>query len=660
MSHLSLVLPPERNSLDDWPCAAFTVDALGRVILANVGLLDWVGLAKADVLGQAAALLWAPEARLTWHGQVLPDLDASGQVEDVPMLLQHRSGRVTEVSMSARAHTLPDGGTVLRVVCVRQQARRDGEAQLRMLQRVAQDAPGMLFQMRMQPDGQVEFTCINKAVVCLFDLAPEQVLQHPDRLWAAMDPADLAVLRMGLRGSASNFQPWSQQYRAWVRGEWRWHEIHASPAREADGSLLWHGHTLDITARKSMAHSLRDKDAAEQANRTKSAFLTRMSHELRTPLHGILGFARLLAAPDGGLSEVNRQRAGHIESGGDSLLRLINDVLDISRIEVGQLAISLGPVLLDGVCQEALALIEPQAQRRHVRLHLHSPGGVWVQADAQRAQQVLMNLLSNAVKYGPVGGEVCVQVSGAASSVTVSVSDQGPGLSPAQQNGLFQAFNPLGAEASGVDGVGLGLVISKSLVEQMGGHLRLEPHGGPGSTFSLILPRAQPDLDDAAQPSAPAASFDSEVAAPEASPQPALRVLYVEDNRVNAVLMEAVFDMQSRFVLQVASDGRSALAQALAEPPDALLLDMHLPDTDGITLLAQLRQLPGLADVPAAAVSADAMPADIERALESGFAVYWTKPLDVSRLLDAVAALLEGRAATSRHGAPPSGGTISA
>lgn len=654
--------------LDELPCGVMTVAADGTLLAANATLARWTGHAPGELVGREVTTLFPQAGRLMWHTYVLPLLDTQEQVEEASLMLQRAQGGTIDVLLNARSQTDADGQRRIHCICLRLQERRRLEYQLLTAKRVAQEAPGLLFQLSRDPQGRLGFTYVTEGMRALFGVSPAVALRDAAAVWATVHPEDLPLLRQAMSDSAAQQAPWRLEYRVRLGGEDQWRETHASPTREPDGTMLWHGYTQDISERKRMEQSLRERDAAEQANQAKSTFLARMSHELRTPLNGILGFARLLKLQGTPLDEEQRRKVGYIESAGESLLHLINEVLEISRIEAGHTSVDVQPMLLDEVLRQAMRLVGPLAAARQVRLIAPKRQGWWGLADEHRLLQVLNNLLSNAIKYGPPNGVVSVFVDEDARGVTLSVQDEGPGLSATQQAQLFQPFNRLGAERTGVEGVGLGLVITRGLVELMGGHLSLVSQPGRGTCFSVTL-RRLPNEDRAADTTedwvstGPGALTELSAVLPEpkldstAGPGPA-SVLYVEDNRVNAVLMQAVFETQSRYALTVVETGAEAISALSKLCPVVLLLDMHLPDTDGIALLRRIRHLPGLARVPAVAVSADAMPADIERALNAGFAAYWTKPLNVSRLLLDLDGLLGQPAAAPPVASHSSSGTM--
>jgi PAS domain S-box-containing protein len=373
------------------------------------------------------------------------------------------------------------------------------------------------------------------------------------------------------------------------------------------------------------------KDEAERANAAKTEFLSRMSHELRTPLNAILGFGQLLGMSD--LRGEDRGHVGEILRAGQHLLELINEVLDLATIEAGRIQLHLQPVPVHALADECLHLIAPVAAKADVRLSNDvspSCGQAW--ADRGRLRQVLLNLLSNAVKYNRPGGCVSVGCRCDDTVCELQVRDTGAGLTPAQVDRLFEPFERLGADRQGIQGTGIGLTVSRRLVELMGGEIDVASTPGEGSTFTVRLPGSGRGRDDSGfVPLADAGGAGTP------APRHAT-VLYVEDNAANRLLMQRLLEHLGGVRLRVAADADEALAIVQREAPDALLLDIQLPGTDGYALLARLRAAG--CSAPAVAVSANAMPADLERGRAAGFVDYLTKPLDIQRTLKVVAALV--------------------
>ncbi len=377
--------------------------------------------------------------------------------------------------------------------------------------------------------------------------------------------------------------------------------------------------------RQERQRAQRAEEAAAAANRAKSDFLSRMSHELRTPLNGIIGFAQIL--------EIELQRpeqqdsVEHILKGGRHLLGLINEILDIARIESGKLMISLEPVLISEVVRAALDMIQPQAAARRIEVVETASGDGYVTADRQRLQQVLLNILSNAVKYNREGGAVRVAgEDGAPDRLRLTVADTGKGIAPELMGRLFTPFDRLGAEQTTIEGTGLGLALSHHLVGAMGGTLSATSTIGQGSTFTVELRRAE----------SPPLEIDgpSRVDAREAvSANTRGTVLYIEDNLSNLRLLERIMTRRPGVKLLSAMQGARGLELARDHRPDLILLDLHLPDLHGGEVLARLSADPLTRGIPVVILSADATPGQIKRLLDQGAREYLTKPLDVRQVL---------------------------
>ncbi|MFG6461799.1 ATP-binding protein [Roseateles sp. DXS20W] len=397
----------------------------------------------------------------------------------------------------------------------------------------------------------------------------------------------------------------------------------------------------DITDQLRIEELGRAREAAEAANQAKNEFLSRMSHELRTPMNAILGFTQLMQMDAGEpLPPAQRARAQQIAQAGWHLLEMINDTLDLSRIEAGSLRLELAPLALPPLLARAQALVQQSAAERGLSISQRlAPDALRLLGDATRVTQVLTNLLSNAVKYNRPGGSVAVEARCPEPGwVEIAVRDTGLGLTDEQRAALFQPFNRLGRERSGLPGTGIGLVISQRLAEMMGGSLRAEAVDGPGACFVLRLPAA------AAAP-ATTESGPQEPAQPQ--PGPHRRLLYVEDNPLNADVMRGILEQRPGLELEVASTVEAGLRALRERPPALLLLDWQLPDGDGLALLRQL-QPPGAPALPVIVVSANAQPEQIELARQAGARHYLTKPLDVRELLALVDELLASSAQPER------------
>jgi signal transduction histidine kinase len=376
--------------------------------------------------------------------------------------------------------------------------------------------------------------------------------------------------------------------------------------------------------RQERQRAQRAEETAAAANRAKSEFLSRMSHELRTPLNSIIGFGQLLELTV--RSPEQRESVGHILKGGRHLLALINEVLDIARIEAGKLSLSIEPVDLDDVVRCTLDLVRPQATARRVRLPASIGEERWVMADRQRLQQVLLNLLSNAIKYNREGGAIAVEVAEASPDRTrLAVRDTGMGIAPDMLARLFTPFDRLGLDQTGIEGTGLGLVLSRRLVEAVGGTLTIESRVGEGTACTIELPSA-------VRAEVPAAAC-GEGAAEEPRPGSRGTVLYIEDNLANLRLVERIVGLRPGVTLLSAMWGRQGLELARSHRPDLIVLDLHLPDLPGTEVLVRLLAEPGTREIPVVILSADATPNQITRLRAQGARGYLTKPLDVKEFL---------------------------
>jgi len=401
------------------------------------------------------------------------------------------------------------------------------------------------------------------------------------------------------------------------------------------------------------------RDIADAANRAKSEFLSRMSHELRTPLNAVIGFGQLLEMDS--LDGRSREHVQHILKGGRHLLELINEVLELSRIEAGELHISPEPVPLQETVREAVSLVQPLAAKRDIDVSadmsgLASDGHVY--ADRQRLKQVLLNLLSNAIKYNKDGGEVTVSFARTdAERIRIIVADTGIGIPPDRFSGVFEPFERLGAETSDVQGTGLGLALSRRIVEAMGGSISFESQIGQGTTFTVEFACVEAP-SDAAATTRNGEAINGVIEAPGAKPH---RILYIEDNLSNLTLVTHILERQVAVDLVPAMQGTLGIELAREHQPDLIILDLHLPDMPGDQVLRRLKADPVTSSIPVIVLSADAGKRQATRLMDAGAAEYLTKPLDVPLFLNAVAEQLAAGPATSQaHQATTGPSTVTA
>jgi PAS domain S-box-containing protein len=540
-------------------------------------------------------------------------------------LLLTVTGRARRIQVAVDARTAELRREV-RERAAAEHALRDSEARLRS---ILDNVPiGVMFL-----DAQGRIVEVNPQLVKLLDRPAERLLKstlseisHPDE--QADNGREIARL---LGGELAV----SRRQRRLVRadGQVLWVRVHLSVLREGDGppSRLA-GVVEDITEHLRLEESERALNEAEAASRAKSEFVSRMSHELRTPLNAMIGFAQLLGLDRGPALAAHQQEwTAQIQRAGWHLLEMINDTLDLARIESGAVQLATKPLDLPALVSASLALVTSAAKSRRVMLQTEfAPDAMAVLGDETRVKQVLTNLLSNAIKYNRDGGVVLVSTARQGDRVEVAVRDTGLGMSPEQLAALFQPYNRLGRENSGIEGTGIGLVISRRLAELMGGSLGVQSRADEGSVFTLQLPAAE---EQAITPAAEA---------PDAVPPYHRRLVhYIEDNETNVEVMRGILLQRPQVELGVSTIGLDGLSAVRERRPDLILLDMQLPDISGLELLRHLKADDDTADIPVIVVSADATTSRMQEALTLGAAHYITKPLDVARLLQVVDEALE-------------------
>ncbi|HWV15725.1 MAG TPA: PAS domain-containing protein [Cellvibrio sp.] len=469
-----------------------------------------------------------------------------------------------------------------------------------------------------------------------YDANDDEITKGEDKLslWREhIHPQDLEKYDNALRDHLKGLAPFDIEYRLIGKDK----EIHWVRARgracfDAEGrAIRMSGSNMDMTRiKRAEERVIQAKEAAENANQAKSAFLSSMSHELRTPLNAILGYAQLFEY-DLNLTQIQMNHVREIRKAGDHLLQLINDVLDLAQIESGKMTISLEPVLVSRIIEEAFTLVQPQADAKNI--HLFSTAGAlnkfYVIADNIRFKQALINLLCNAIKYNTVGGEVEVSLQLQENKkLRINVRDNGFGIPAHRQAEVFQPFNRLNEEFSSIEGSGVGLVITKQLVEMMNGQLNFKSAEGVGTEFWIDFPLAT-ELNQAQQP----ATRPTEYNLAQLSFSSYKKVLYIEDNPTNIRLLEHFFAQHDNIHFDVAEEPFLGIYKARSTQPDLIILDINLPGMDGFDVLEVLKQNRSTRHIPIIGLSANAMPYDVERGIKAGFDKYLTKPVDINRLI---------------------------
>jgi PAS domain S-box-containing protein len=626
-----------RGLVEVAPDAIVTVDRQGRIVLVNGQTEALFGYQRDELLGEPVEVL-LPERFRTVHVSHRSGYVNSPRIRPMGSELDLRGRRKdgSEFPVEISLGPVEADGDLLVIATIRDATER---------KRVEATLKRQALELRHQAD------LIDLANDAIIVLAPNRTIVSWNRGsqelygWTSSEAVGRVLHELLEADDPESIKAVNQALSR--EGQW---EGEITQTRKDGEQILVDSHQIrmpgqdgttegilainrDITERRRVeGASEAARLEAEEANRAKSEFLSRMSHELRTPLNAILGFSQLLSLEQ--LTEEQHDSLDHILSAGTHLLELINEVLDISRIEAGRLSLSLEPVAVDEVLRETVDLVRPLAREHEVSLAEENRDiKLYVLADRQRIRQVLLNLLTNAVKYNRQAGSVSVHCDPTAEgSLRISVRDTGPGIEAAMISRIFTPFDRLGAEQSDVEGTGLGLALSKALLEAMGGAIGVESTPGVGSTFWLELPRAESQLQGKELATVPAA------AGPLAE---ARTVLYIEDNVPSAQLMERIFARWPDVKLISAMQGGLGIELARQHKPDLILLDLHLPDIQGLEVLQKVRSDPSTRSIPVVVTSADATPGQIARLRAAGADEYLTKPLDILRFSEVVRKFLE-------------------
>jgi signal transduction histidine kinase/ActR/RegA family two-component response regulator len=662
-AHRSLqLLRASSQRLADFTTASgdwfWETDAQGRLSWASRGLAQAWGVADEFVPGRPL-----PDVRVT---------DERSELSTLPPTLGEllaRRERLSRVMICRGEATdirclllfgIPcfDGeefcgyrGTA-RDISARAQAEREGRRASRALQRIAAVIPGLIYQFRVYPDGTTQMPYASEHIEAVYELTPEQVRDDASVLHQRIHPDDAPRVRESVLRAAATLSRWRTSYRVRLprRGE-RVLFAQAIPERQDDGSVTFYGVVTDVTDEvneREQLESMRiERDTAARSAAARAELMSRVSHELRTPLNAIIGFAQLLRLRFADSTIEPGRSARHIHHAGEHLLSLINDMLDISSLEAGRVEIRPQPISVKGSIERSIEMVTPQAAHARIKLKVEvSPQVEGVLADERATRQVLINLLANAIKFSPPDSTVRVKAQRAVGGdqIDLLVCDEGPGVSLQRRERLFEPFERLDTEDRYI-GNGLGLTISRKLAQLMGGDIQL--FDAPcGACFCFTLPAARLPQGEVAATDFQGLDDPSSVSATQR------RLLYIEDDPVNALVMEGFIGLVDNVSLQVAPTCAQGLEAALSKP-DLIFLDMHLPDGSGFTVIKALKADARTRQIPVIAVSADAMPEQIEAAMRAGFEGYITKPVDYGTLTETLTrqfasspmALLHGRIA---------------
>jgi PAS domain S-box-containing protein len=637
--------------LEAAPDAIVCVTLDGRIAMVNARVTTLFGYERGELVGSALELLVPSEARER-HRQHQREYARDLRRRDMGIGLSLSGRRKDGSTFPIEVSLAPDltARDPMVIAAVRdvserhamEAAVRESEMQLRQ---VAENVNIVVILQQLNPRA---YLYVSPGCEKILGVAAPDLTASSDLGIDKVHPADQDRVRREFLAAVDAGVHAKSEHRIVVgEQEIRWVRTSSRPVPNSRGAPERAVVTIeDITDRVQAAEALREAEAtARAANEAKSLFLSRMSHEFRTPLNAVLGFGQLLERQLQGSPHITA--VDYILKGGRHLLDLINDVMDIARIESGEMSLSLEPTCLADLVGEALDLMKPLAQDADIVLLRETTSRQeYALADRQRLRQILLNLVSNAVKYNHRGGRVWVAWSEDAAWTSVSVRDSGPGIDPALHGRVFNSFDRLGAEATTIEGTGVGLTVTRSLVELMGGSIMLDSAPGKGSTFTVRLPRAR-----GGAAALPAVRSRQPVAS--TAPRTSALLLYIEDNEPNVRVVEAVLGLRPGWRLIHAALGTLGVELAQAHRPDLVLLDLHLPDRSGTEVLAALKSDPTTAALAVAVISADATEGRSQRLLDAGARKYLTKPI----VLDELLALLDDVAAASASGAPgsPSG-----
>jgi len=624
-----------RNLFARSPAGIILCDINGRLLEVNQTLLEIMGYTQDEFYAQDKHNSLLQQFPNLSNLGLVEQFRITAQQEAVESKLPHKDGHQLELLLSFSL--IPDkfGKPLISIIVQDQTKRKQERQELKIFRRI--------FESTQQPIGIANA----EGELVFFNQPYEELLGQAGESLKGLSITNFLV--------ESSPVALTDEIMATLAADKSWSGL--LPIQRDDGSKLITDNNFGTVSGPDgsvqfLFHIARDysdeidqqeklmnaKDIAERASHAKSEFLSSMSHELRTPLNAILGFSQLLEYDDD-LADDQQDNINEISKAGRHLLELINEILDLAKIESGHATLSIEPIQIGDLLSECITLLLPVAQQRGITLHLKGESAHYVQADCTRLKQILLNLLSNAIKYNREQGSVFINLTTVdEKTLSITVSDTGYGLSQEQQENLFQPFNRLGAENTEIEGTGIGLAITHRLTTMMGGDISVESKEGVGSQFRLELPfepsLKEPQELETTQTNAIAATADfSTVDSVCPAPKSTHQILYIEDNPANLRLVSRILSKREHINLITAHEPVLGLELAAAHQPELILLDINMPDLDGYQVLSRLRSNQQLKDIPVIAVSAAAMPRDIKKGKEAGFSDYLTKPLNVEKFL---------------------------
>lgn len=600
---------------------------------------------------QDVSVLWDrihPDDLKRIREDVQDSVDSLTPFASVYRLVLPRKG-VRWVQHVSRVERLENGDVVSDGITMDITDRR--QAELALLEsevkfhRMTENVPGMISRYVMKADGSNLLLYASPQIRELFEIEPDEAYQDDGKLFARIHPDDLNRIITALQNSADQLLLFNEEYRVMLPKQGlRWHHANSQPSRTDEGDTIFDGVTFDITHRKTSELQLRlANEELARATKMKDEFLANMSHELRTPLSAILGLTEgLQQGIFGPTTEKQDESYRIIQESGSHLLGLINEVLDLAKIESGSVELEITDVEIPALCTSSLQLVAQQAKKKHIELNLNTPFNLpTLQADRKRVRQILVNLLSNAVKFTGEEGQVTLSVKrlepadDRGTMVRFSVNDTGIGIEASELDALFDPFVQVETALNrSYDGTGLGLALVRQFTELHGGHVGVTSERGGGSCFSVDLPLCQSGTATVVPPR-PANAIPGTKALESVDVTEFAFVLLAEDNeQLAAITIDFLED--SNFRVHAVTNGQAAIDAALALNPDVILMDVQMPGVDGLEAITRIRANPDIPNIPIIALTGLAMAGDAKRCLDVGADEYLSKPFRMRELVNTI------------------------